>query len=85
MDDKDTITDFTFADGDLVDLDALFDALGVAAGDRPEDVNFASNVLTIDSDGDFSITFAGTSDTFADKTDFTTAAQLAALGIDVGA
>jgi hypothetical protein len=90
-DGDDTILDFVIAD-DTVDLDALFDDLG---GDftsgtdaenalaRAEDVNIVGNVLTIDGVADFSITFAGTSDVFADQDGFA-AAELAALGIDVG-
>ncbi|MFQ5620143.1 MAG: type I secretion C-terminal target domain-containing protein, partial [Rhodospirillales bacterium] len=93
MDDMDTITDFSVAAGDMVDLDALFEALGggftggsdaADAAARAADVNIVSNVLTLDSHPDFSITFGDTSDAFADDTDGFTAAQLALLGIDVG-
>jgi hypothetical protein len=92
-DGEDDITDFDFlGEGDVVALDALFDALagtytdGDAASnatDRAADVNILSNVLTIDGVSDFSITFTGSSPTFTDQDGFT-AAQLAALGIDVG-
>ncbi len=91
-DGDDTILDFVIVD-DTVDLDALFDALGAGDADaRAALVDISSNVLTIDSDtgtagnqpfAGFSITFAGTSDTFADQFGFTDA-QLQALGIDVG-
>ena len=92
-DGDDTILDFVSADGDVVDLNALFDALGAGTADaRAALVDITSNVLTIDGDtgtggnqpiADFSITFAGTSDTFTDKFGFTDA-ELQALGIDVG-
>ena len=92
-DGDDTILDFVNADGDEVDLDALFDALGAGTADaRAALVDITGNVLTIDGNSgtggnqpiaDFSITFAGTSDTFTDQFGFTDA-QLQALGIDVG-
>ncbi len=91
-DGDDTILDFVIAD-DTVNLDALFDALGAGDADaRAALVDISSNVLTIDSDtgtagnqpfAGYSITFAGTSDAFADQFGFTDA-QLQALGIDVG-
>jgi len=85
--------DFDFPiEGDMVDLDALFDALGTGdAEDRADIVKITDDVtgsvLTI-SDGDalFSITFdslnlnLGGTEMFGEFD----AAALAALGIDVG-
>ena len=89
-DGDDTILDF--GDGaDVVDLDALFDALGAGDTEARADLvkitdDASGSVLTISGEGAFSITFdsvnlnlAGT-ETFGEFD----AAQLAALGIDVG-
>lgn len=87
-DGNDVIADFVIAD-DTVDMDALFDALGVATAElRADDVKItdtgADGVLTVDGVADFSITFTG--EDFGGDGTFGqfSAAQLAALGIDVG-
>ena len=92
-DGNDTILDFGDRT-DMVDLDALFDALG--AGDaeaRADSVDIDStttigqSVLAIDDPnaGDFSITFAGGLPGAPDGAlGFFDVAALAALGIDVG-
>ncbi|MBL4906228.1 MAG: calcium-binding protein, partial [Sneathiella sp.] len=62
-DGNDTITDFDVGEADIIDLDALFDALGIAGVSRDEDVVLtdagADTVLTIDSQAGFSITLTG--------------------------
>ncbi len=70
-------------------MDALFDTLGVATAElRADDVKItdtgADGVLTIDGVADFSITFTG--ENFGGDGTFGqfSAAQLAALGIDLG-
>ena len=99
FDGNDTITDYTIAAGaagDKVDLDALFDALGVYAvgvDDRAEAVSIVNgggvSVLTVQLpdnatvDTGFSITFTGTPLTAGGFQTFTDAA-LAAEGILVG-
>lgn len=76
----DTITDFNVAEGDVIDLDALFDNMGIATENRADMVNVSeSNVLTVDGAYSFSITIQG--DTIAD---FDNAADLLATGINVG-
>jgi hypothetical protein len=59
----DTITDFDFAiEGDTVDLDKLFDALGVDPADRAGDISISAGsdaVLTVTGNAGFSITFSG--------------------------
>ena len=87
-DGNDVIADFVFA-VDTVDMDALFDALGVATAElRADDVKITDTagdgVLTVDGVADFSITFTG--EDFGGDGTFGqfSAAQLAALGIDVG-
>ena len=92
-DGDDTITDFSGpgGEGDFVLLDALFDALTIASGDaRAALVKITDTgddgVLTI-NDGDaseFSITF--TDEDFGGDASFGQfdAAELLALGIDVG-
>ena len=60
MDDMDTIADFDFlGEGDMVDLDALFEALSVVgAENRADDVAISvgggDSVLTVTSHPDFS-------------------------------
>ena len=89
-DGNDVITDFVIAD-DTLDMDALFDALGVATAElRADNVKItdtgADGVLTIDGVPAFSITFTG-EDFGGVGTGVPgqfDAAQLAALGIDVG-
>ena len=93
FDGDDTIRDFDFpGEGDTVDLDALFDALGTGdADDRAGEVKITDDatgsVLTIEDDeAFFSITFDGLNLNLGGTEDFGefTAAELAALGIDVG-
>lgn len=79
-DGDDTITDFDISEGDVIDLDALFDNMGIATENRADMVNVSnSNVLTVDGTYSFSITIQG--DTIAD---FDNASDLLATGIDVG-
>ncbi len=91
-DGNDTITDFDFmSEGDIVEMDALFDALGAGDAEARAAIlkitDATDSVLTIDdAAADFSITFTGVNlggggtDSFGDFT----VAELAALGIDVG-
>ncbi len=91
IDGDDTITDYDFAgEGDGVDLDALFDALGTgtpvarAALVKITDTG-ADGVITVnDAAADFSITVLN--EDFGGNGAFGqfTVAELAALGIDVG-
>ncbi|MEH6496190.1 MAG: calcium-binding protein, partial [Pseudomonas marincola] len=59
-DDDDLITDFDVAEGDTIDLDGLFDALGIATADRADAVTLTDGagetVLTVDNAPGFTIT-----------------------------
>ncbi len=79
-DGHDTIEDFNAAEGDKINLDAVFDHLGIDTDNRADMVNVdGGNRLTIDGVGDFSIQIEG--DTIGS---FSDAADLLAMGIDVG-
>jgi uncharacterized protein DUF642/hemolysin type calcium-binding protein len=56
-DGHDTIMDLN-ADEDNIDLDSVFDALGIADAERDDMIDVTDGVLTIDDHADFSITFA---------------------------
>ncbi|MFC4273146.1 type I secretion C-terminal target domain-containing protein [Sneathiella chungangensis] len=83
----DRIIDFDASEGDVIDLDGIFDALGVAAAeDRAGMVNFdeqgSRTILTVEGQADFSVTLAHSSlgTTEGGLTD----AELQGLGITVG-
>lgn len=62
-DGDDTITDFDVSESDVIDLDELFDALGIAGVSRSDDVILTDTgtdtILTIDGQAGFSITLTG--------------------------
>ncbi|MBE7638592.1 type I secretion C-terminal target domain-containing protein, partial [Sneathiella sp. P13V-1] len=68
----DTVTDFDIAEGDTIDLDSLFDSLGIATADRDADVILTDTgtdtVLTVDGQSNFSITLEGVDLDVVDET-----------------
>ncbi len=79
----DVITDFNADEGDVIDLDALFDNLGIKGDDeRAALVEIEDNVITVENLDNFSITVQG--DNLPDSgLDDLTSDQLAQLGIVV--
>lgn len=63
LDGQDVIADFDIAEGDRIDLNSLFDSLGVPAADRAAAVSLAvdgaDKVITVAGAPDFSITLTG--------------------------
>ncbi len=82
----DVISDYNHqSEGDQIDLDALFDNLGIAnADDRAYQVNIEDNVLTIEGVDNFSITIAGDALPNVGTSTNMTSDELAELGIVVG-
>ncbi|MBE7637534.1 type I secretion C-terminal target domain-containing protein [Sneathiella sp. P13V-1] len=79
----DLITDFNAAEGDVIDLDTLFDNLGIEGNeDRASHVEIEGNVITIENLDNFSITVQGDDLPDSGLEDFTSD-QLAQLGIVV--
>jgi Ca2+-binding RTX toxin-like protein len=69
LDGNDVIADFDFAEGDVVDFDALFDSLGIAEGDRAGALDISDSaagitVAVTTADASFSVTFSDL-DTFS--------------------
>ncbi len=63
LDGNDVIADFDFAEGDVVDFDALFDSLGIAEGDRAGAMDIFSGggdstIAVTTADASFSVTFS---------------------------
>ena len=86
-DGDDTIFGFDHdGDGDQIDLNALFDSLGIADEDRAADVHLdetaGSTVITIEGVNSFSITLDGVA--LGDHPGDQTSSELLALGINVG-
>ncbi|OUR76590.1 hypothetical protein A9Q83_13535 [Alphaproteobacteria bacterium 46_93_T64] len=82
---NDVIKDFNFEEGDTIDLDAMFDKLGISNEDtRAYQINIEGNVLTVEGVDNFSITVMG--DTLPDVAASTnmTSDELAEIGIIVG-
>ncbi|MEH6404980.1 MAG: cadherin-like domain-containing protein, partial [Sneathiella sp.] len=75
-DGDDTITDFEISDNDSVDLDGLFDELGIAGVSRAEDIILTDTgtdtILTIDGQAGFSITFSNVDLDVVDEATFLT-------------
>ncbi|MEH6474518.1 MAG: calcium-binding protein [Sneathiella sp.] len=82
----DVITDFNHqSEGDKIDLDALFDNLGIAnADDRAYQVNIEDNVLTIEGVKNFSVTIVGDALPNVGSSTNLTSDDLAEMGIVVG-
>jgi|GEM_PF-4106686 len=82
----DVISDFNhLSEGDTIDLDALFDNLGINNADqRAYQVNIEDNVLTIEGIENFSITVAGDALTNVGASTNMTSDDLAEMGIVVG-
>lgn len=81
----DVITDFNHAEGDTIDLDALFDNLGIdSADDRAYQVNIDGGVLTVEGIDNFSITVEGDALPNVGTSTNMTSDALAELGIVVG-
>jgi Ca2+-binding RTX toxin-like protein len=63
LDGHDVIVDFNPAEGDIVDLDTLFDSLGTDVGARDGAISFADTAdglsMTVAGAPDFSVTFSG--------------------------
>ena len=63
LDGQDVVADFNITDGDRIDLNSLFDSLGVPAADRAAAVSLAADgadkVITIAGAPGFSLTLAG--------------------------
>ncbi|MEH6477623.1 MAG: hypothetical protein V7727_18165, partial [Sneathiella sp.] len=83
---NDVINDFNHqSEGDTIDLDALFDNLGIDnADDRAYQVNIEDNVLTIEGIENFSITVAGDALANVEASTNMTSANLTKMGIIVG-
>ncbi|OUR76589.1 hypothetical protein A9Q83_13530 [Alphaproteobacteria bacterium 46_93_T64] len=83
---NDTIQDFNHEEGDTIDLDGLFDSLGINGSDnRAYQVNIEDNVLTIEGIEDFSITVQGDALPNVVGSTNMTSDDLAEIGIIVGA
>lgn len=80
-DGNDTIFDFNAAEGDIINLDALFDALGVAAREVLASESGGDTILTI-GDGTGTDTALGSASGFSITLDGTTGLDIAQLTTD---